>query len=346
MSQAEVERDASDSLALPTSSMLRPDLTVAGGARLEAGTSSPETARQGPSGGSQARSEVSVAGERPVLSLQRTTLDQQSGLKPEDQAPQPGTTVPPTGELPPSLDGQQPRSGPGLPLLESAPLVGFRPIAATPLGRPSAGVKPSGHTPSIAASQPAGVNLQRAVEPAPAGLRIHSGDPQVGGQRTAADPGQSLRGRSSSSDVALSAPTFDHAAAPLPLSVQALAVVRAPAEERSGRLPLAAARREQSEPSLPPAIQRLVDSGAARVEDGGLVFSSPEGANAEPAAIQRAAESHGAITAAPAAGHGTAPGFSDRDLDDLAHRLYPRLRSRFGRELLVDRERAGKLMDQ
>jgi hypothetical protein len=37
---------------------------------------------------------------------------------------------------------------------------------------------------------------------------------------------------------------------------------------------------------------------------------------------------------------------SDREVDELAHRLYPRFRTRFGRELLVDRERAGKLMDQ
>jgi hypothetical protein len=36
---------------------------------------------------------------------------------------------------------------------------------------------------------------------------------------------------------------------------------------------------------------------------------------------------------------------SDRELDDLAHQLYDRLRSRLRMELLIDRERAGLITD-
>jgi hypothetical protein len=43
-----------------------------------------------------------------------------------------------------------------------------------------------------------------------------------------------------------------------------------------------------------------------------------------------------------AGGHAADP---DIDLDELALRLYARLRSRLRRELLVDRERAGLLTD-
>ncbi len=50
---------------------------------------------------------------------------------------------------------------------------------------------------------------------------------------------------------------------------------------------------------------------------------------------------------APSGGESPAvgPGGSEKDLDDLARRLYDRIRLRLTRELLVDRERAGALTD-
>jgi hypothetical protein len=46
-----------------------------------------------------------------------------------------------------------------------------------------------------------------------------------------------------------------------------------------------------------------------------------------------------------AAAAGAAGAHSDRELDDLAHQLYDRLRSRLRMELLIDRERAGLITD-
>jgi hypothetical protein len=57
-----------------------------------------------------------------------------------------------------------------------------------------------------------------------------------------------------------------------------------------------------------------------------------------------------ADAAAPSGGGGgaaagAAGAHSDRELDDLAHQLYDRLRSRLRMELLIDRERAGVITD-
>jgi hypothetical protein len=60
--------------------------------------------------------------------------------------------------------------------------------------------------------------------------------------------------------------------------------------------------------------------------------------------LQRApADETGGSTASPAAG--PAGGGSEKDVDELARRLYERIRSRLSHELLVDRERAGALTD-
>jgi hypothetical protein len=67
-------------------------------------------------------------------------------------------------------------------------------------------------------------------------------------------------------------------------------------------------------------------------------------------AIQRATDDAGTGTPPPAVatstpGGGPLAGGSDKDLDELAHRLYDRIRRRLSRELLADRERAGMLTD-
>jgi hypothetical protein len=58
---------------------------------------------------------------------------------------------------------------------------------------------------------------------------------------------------------------------------------------------------------------------------------------APPPVVQRAAS--------PPLGGGAPATRADEDLDDLARRLYDRLRSRLHRELLVDRERSGMVTD-
>lgn len=64
--------------------------------------------------------------------------------------------------------------------------------------------------------------------------------------------------------------------------------------------------------------------------------------------VQREDGSDAAVAAAATgatAGGGAAAGGSERELDELARRLYDRIRSRLRTELLVDRERAGALSD-
>ena len=80
---------------------------------------------------------------------------------------------------------------------------------------------------------------------------------------------------------------------------------------------------------------------------------APGGASTGGLSAQRAAEdspapalSAGAPSAAGAAGaHGGGAAPSEGELDDLAVRLYDRLRSRLRLELLIDRERAGLITD-
>lgn len=75
-----------------------------------------------------------------------------------------------------------------------------------------------------------------------------------------------------------------------------------------------------------------------------------DGEVSEDAMVQRASADEdlsAAAQSAPAApGAGPTPvGGSEKDLDELARRLYDRFRLRLSRELLVDRERAGALTD-
>jgi hypothetical protein len=68
---------------------------------------------------------------------------------------------------------------------------------------------------------------------------------------------------------------------------------------------------------------------AREASEDGFSTSSLQRATADPATPSPAAVSGG----------------SEKDLDDLARRLYERIRLRLKRELLVDRERAGSLTD-
>jgi hypothetical protein len=99
-----------------------------------------------------------------------------------------------------------------------------------------------------------------------------------------------------------------------------------------------AAVQDWSAPSSPePAAAAMAPGGAWT---GGL--SAQRAAEDSPAP----ALSAGAPSAAGAAGaHGGGAAPSEGELDDLAVRLYDRLRSRLRLELLIDRERAGLITD-
>jgi hypothetical protein len=92
------------------------------------------------------------------------------------------------------------------------------------------------------------------------------------------------------------------------------------------------------------AIQSLI---AQRQPDGSVVFNLDGGASNEagpPADVQRAAGENAAPAPAPAP-HG-AGGADTGDLDELAKRLYGRLRVMLKHELRLDHERAGSLIQR
>lgn len=97
-------------------------------------------------------------------------------------------------------------------------------------------------------------------------------------------------------------------------------------------------------PSIPAAIQRAIESNAAAAAEPvepRTVFSvqreeiAPSGGDPTTASSSAPAA---ATTAAPA-------GHSEQEMNELAGKLYDRIRSRLKTELLVDRERAGLLTD-
>jgi hypothetical protein len=94
--------------------------------------------------------------------------------------------------------------------------------------------------------------------------------------------------------------------------------------------PVVLARR--AEPGPPEAPTRDVARSAAPVETEALF-------------VQRAEEASPAPAAAAAAAPSAAAGESPAALDELAGRLYDRIRARLRDELLIDRERAGMLTD-
>jgi hypothetical protein len=96
-------------------------------------------------------------------------------------------------------------------------------------------------------------------------------------------------------------------------------------------------------PSVPAPVQRAIaEMAVQRVEaTAPLAVKTVQRETEAPAAA--ASPSAAAVSSAPAAAAG--PEQSDHQLDELAGRLYDRIRSRLKTELLVDRERAGFLTD-
>jgi hypothetical protein len=110
--------------------------------------------------------------------------------------------------------------------------------------------------------------------------------------------------------------------------------------------------------SAPTALEVLLGAGSAEAADDGAAppSSSPgdldDGLNASAPAsagpilqASAAATSGGSSLHAAGATEGAAGGTSDKELDELARKLFPRLQNRLRSELLVDRERIGALVD-
>ena len=125
------------------------------------------------------------------------------------------------------------------------------------------------------------------------------------------------------------------------------------------RLPVA---RVAAPPASPPPPASATAAEAAAVQAilaaGSWAAADRVGVPAGPAAVQRAVEvgqvestvegggqAAGGGTPAAGASEGGAAGNRDQDLDELARKLYGRIRERLGAELLADRERAGLLVD-
>jgi hypothetical protein len=116
-------------------------------------------------------------------------------------------------------------------------------------------------------------------------------------------------------------------------------VQTAPAEPVEPRAPSAGS--QPGEVAAP--IELFADASVQRSIDAAW--------DAEPAVslapmVSRQADEGGGDAAGAATGGAATPGAgSEKELDELARKLFPRLRLRFRHELLVDRERIGTLVD-
>jgi hypothetical protein len=149
--------------------------------------------------------------------------------------------------------------------------------------------------------------------------------------------------------------------------VETPAAARLPAHAMAGSsasgLPLARAGARSASPTSPSSdggsngdVQRAVDgaltlAGRSSRSAGGNQTASlaPDTAlmatslDDHLVGTQRASADPAPTTSQASSGTGSALGQDDQDLDELARKLYDRIRFRLGRELLLDRERSGLL---
>jgi len=119
---------------------------------------------------------------------------------------------------------------------------------------------------------------------------------------------------------------------------------QAVAAERSGMLPMDMPLATEVKPAEAEATdlagaQRAAKS-SARTPDTTTLVNLASGSG-----VQRAPAEGGGSMAAPTAPSMDKPKPSEEELEDLAHQLYARIGRRLRRELLVDRERAGIVLD-
>jgi hypothetical protein len=213
--------------------------------------------------------------------------------------------------------------------------------------RPGISAAPTGAAPS--ASQ---LGIQRALESVPAApsWKVHS-LARHGSLESPPGPFQPAR----------------HAAAGTEREREAVAVegtvtvqrLHHPTGAAPAALPLAGGPPRRPEALIPGELldprSTALGSGAATLdEDGAVVFAPPAGEgpglpqpSASPAPVLQRAPADQPVDTAPAAPGAAAPpgGPPAADLDELARRLYDRLRLRLRAELRLDRERSGHLTD-
>ena len=109
----------------------------------------------------------------------------------------------------------------------------------------------------------------------------------------------------------------------------------------------------------PVAVSRLADGGGSAPPPPGRVLgwsagsgfaalSAPEAVGQRAVTIDEMATEGAApppAAAAPGGGRGAGAGSGGQDYEEIADRVYDRIRSRFATELLLDRERMGLLID-
>jgi hypothetical protein len=108
----------------------------------------------------------------------------------------------------------------------------------------------------------------------------------------------------------------------------------------------------------PSPLELLLGAGSTEPGDGpaaaspstasgdigdGIASGAPAGPTLQASAAP--ASSGSSLLAAAGAADGADAGTSDKELDELARKLFPRLQNRLRTELLVDRERIGALVD-
>ena len=337
-----------------------------------ANTTLPETAGPEPVGSGRARSSVAT-----VRGADRTPRAATGGVTLSRASTSSWTTAGPTdasssAATPPASPSSSRTRREIRPLVSRAPSL----LAAADARRggerdPGNGAAPAvassrtGHEPGPPAAMALLPDTLRPGESMTSMQRSSAGGPAFGPSEAAAFPSRegtirpagaavaggarvSLRALPSSSPTASSSAT--------PLAIQRDAAQPAIRRQSVGADPHTAALSAGASPAPiaePPVVARASSdappAGPWEAPGGMMEAVQRETAPAEGASSTGASGASGsgapASGAAPSGGSVAGMPTGDRELDDLAHNLYDRLRSRLRMELLIDRERSGTLSD-
>jgi uncharacterized membrane protein YgcG len=292
--------------------------------------------------------QVSAHGSPPVTQLQ-ASVQRDPPVTPEQGS---------AGGGPPDVPDTAPLLAQGPPLVpeQSSPLPPGLPSAPEQPPTPSAPASPSG--PGVGPSGGTRRSAGPIAEAGPAGAiaLVEGSVPLLGVQRAVeavpSDPGRALLAHelvhvAQQRRLDADRPA-EHTVAGPGLEREAVAVERAVTVQGLHQ-------RTGAGEMVDPRSTALASGAASLDGDGAVVFQPPAGeppklsrSGADPTpAVQRApadppAETTPAVPGAPAALGGGAP---TGDLDELARRLYDRIRLRLRAELRLDRERSGHLTD-
>jgi hypothetical protein len=262
------------------------------------------------------------------------------------ETPAPATPAAPTVQLEPiehELGGWSDAPAPIERLaVESVPLTVTRDAPRTRTWRAGEPLPPSAPAPALpAAAPPTRLAVQRSPIGAPA--------PRQAMSETTWSPIAPGHAAADDADPMTSAPTWSPVPHTEPEVAPRFAVQRTPIATPAPARPSAPTPRE--------AASAAVSAGIAQREvDGSITFFDPDAASSPRPAPARAAAPlpvvsreasgppMGPSSPAPAKAPGAAPGVGTTDLDELAQRLYGRMRSLLKRDLLLDRERSGSLV--